>query len=312
MRADLDGRKEVERWTGLGFTAASLNREPVPTLIGLGGSSDVDLAVVEGRLPRGPREVALGTRTASDRDLGVGDLVRLGGDGLRTGRAEVTGLAVLPTLGPYGSDRAAPGDGMLVPAAAFEPDYVEGIITFAGVNLSDGDVSSREATRLRREFQRWDLNGYVPFLYSDPVRPAEIEDAESMRGIPLFVGALLVVATVIGLAVAIVVSVRSRRRELAMLRALGFTTRQVRTSVRVQSLATVLPAIAIGIPAGLVLGRFLWQAFATELGVLTSVSIPVQWVVATAVGALVVALAAAAFPARVAARIAPAKALRAE
>jgi ABC-type antimicrobial peptide transport system permease subunit len=144
------------------------------------------------------------------------------------------------------------------------------------------------------------------------VRPAEIEDAESMQGIPLLVGGLLVVATVIGLAVAIVISVRGRRRELAMLRALGFDARQVRTSVRVQSLATVIPAIALGVPGGVVLGRFLWQSFASELGVLPTVSVPIVWVAATVVGAVVVALVASAFPARVAARIAPATALRAE
>ena len=312
MRADLDGQRDVERWAALGFTAASLNREPTPTLIALGGSSDVDLGVVEGRLPSGAREVALGTRTASDRGVEVGDTVRLGGEGVTTRRARVTGLVVLPTLGPYGSDRAAPGDGMLVPAAAFDRGFVNGIITFAGVDLRSGAPGPREAARLTREYQRWDTNGYLPFFYAAPVRPAEIDDAESMQGIPLLVGGLLVVATVIGLAVAIVISVRGRRRELAMLRALGFDARQVRTSVRVQSLATVLPAIAIGVPGGIVLGRFLWQSFASELGVLQTVSMPVQWVVATIVGTVVVALVASAVPARVAARIAPGAALRAE
>jgi hypothetical protein len=312
MRADLDGERNVESWAGLGFTAASLNREPTPTLIALGGTSDVDLGVVEGRLPTGAREVALGTRTAADRGVDVGDTVRLGGEGVNTRRARVTGLVVLPTLGPYGSDRAAPGDGMLVPAAAFDQGFVNGIITFAGVDLRSGPPGPREAARLTREYQTWDTNGYLPFFYAEPVRPAEIDDAESMQGIPLLVGGLLVVATVIGLAVAIVVSVRGRRRELAMLRALGFDARQVRTSVRVQSLATVLPAIAIGVPGGVVLGRFLWQSFASELGVLQTVSVPLVWVGATVVGAVVVALVASAFPARVAARIAPAAALRAE
>jgi hypothetical protein len=312
MRADLDGQPGVERWAGLGFTAASLDSEPTPTLIALGGSSDVDLGVVEGRLPSRAREVALGTRTAAERGIEVGDTVRLGGDGLDTRRARVTGLAVLPTLGPYGSDRAAPGDGMLVPAAAFDPEFVNGVITFAGVDLASGPPGPEEAARLTREYQAWDTNGYVPFLYPEPVRPAEIDDAESMQGVPLLVGGLLVVATVIGLAVAIVLSVRSRRRELAMLRALGFDARQVRSSVRVQSLATVIPAIAIGVPGGIVLGRFLWQSFASELGVLQTVSVPVVWVVATVVGAVVVALVASAVPARVAARIAPATALRAE
>ena len=313
MRADLDGERNVESWAGLGFTAASLNREPTPTLIALGGSSDVDLGVVEGRLPTGAREVALGTRTAADRGIDVGDTVRLGGEGVTTRRARVTGLVVLPTLGPYGSDRAAPGDGMLVSGGRLRSGVRRtGSSPSPGSTCGRDAPGPREAARLTREYQTWDTNGYLPFFYAEPVRPAEIEDAESMQGIPLLVGGLLVVATVIGLAVAIVVSVRGRRRELAMLRALGFDARQVRTSVRVQSLATVLPAIAIGVPGGVVLGRFLWQSFASELGVLQTVSVPVVWVGATVVGAVVVALVASAFPARVAARIAPASALRAE
>ncbi len=53
-------------------------------------------------------------------------------------------------------------------------------------------------------------------------------------------------------------------------------------------------------------------AFASELGVATAPSTPVLWIVATVAGSLVVAVMAAAVPARVAARLEPAAGLRTE
>lgn len=310
---DLARHDEVASWTGLAFTnSVTLDGEPVLSVIGLGGASTVDFAVVEGRLPAGERQVALGSRTADERGIGVGDVVKLAGDDFEPRRAEVTGLVVLPALGPFQSDRAGPGTGMLLPAAAFDARVVDGLVSFFGVELEDGVTPERALADLRDDFKSWDVNNYAPFTHAAPVRPAEIVDAESMRGVPLLVGGLLVVSTVIGLSIAMVMSVRARRRELGVLRALGFTGAQVRRSVRAQALASVVPALLVGVPLGIVTGRFVWQAFASELGVAPTASVPVVWVLTTVVGALAVALVAAAVPARVAARIAPAAALRTE
>jgi ABC-type antimicrobial peptide transport system permease subunit len=116
----------------------------------------------------------------------------------------------------------------------------------------------------------------------------------------------------VGLSLAVAVSVRARRRELAILRALGFTGRQMRDSVRVQALATMVVALAAGIPVGVALGRLAWRAFADQLGVAAGPVVPLGWIVVTVVGGVAVALVAAALPARVAARVHPATVLRAE
>jgi ABC-type antimicrobial peptide transport system permease subunit len=75
---------------------------------------------------------------------------------------------------------------------------------------------------------------------------------------------------------------------------------------------TTAVALVVGIPAGIVVGRLAWRAFADELGVAAGPVIPLRWVAATLVGGLVVALVAAALPARIAARIDPAAVLRSE
>ena len=99
---------------------------------------------------------------------------------------------------------------------------------------------------------------------------------------------------------------------MAVLRTLGFTSRQLRVSVRVQALAMMLGGFVVGAPLGIAVGRIAWRAFASELGVVSVVSTPIAWIVLTGVGGAVIAALAAAGPARLAARTKPAVMLRAE
>jgi ABC-type antimicrobial peptide transport system permease subunit len=146
----------------------------------------------------------------------------------------------------------------------------------------------------------------------EPVRPAEIVDAQSVRAIPLLVGGLLGLSLVVGLGAVVAASVRARRRELAMLRTLGFTGRQLRTSVRVQALVTMLAALAIGVPVGIAAGRVGWRAFADGLAVVLPPSTPALAVLAIASSALVAVLVVATVPAIWAGRAHPAVTLRSE
>jgi putative ABC transport system permease protein len=99
---------------------------------------------------------------------------------------------------------------------------------------------------------------------------------------------------------------------MAVLRTLGFTGRQLRVSVTVQALAMMLGGFVVGAPIGIAVGRIAWRAFASQLGVVTVASTPVGWIGATAAGAALVAVVAAAGPARIAARTDPAVPLRSE
>jgi hypothetical protein len=185
-------------------------------------------------------------------------------------------------------------------------------VTFVGIELDRGVDRAVAMRALRDHIGPWDPTGYPVLRYSEPIRPPEIINARSVRIAPLLVGGLLVFAAVVGLAVAIVISVRSRRREMAVLRTLGFTSRQLRVSVRVQALAMMLGGMLVGVPIGLAVGRVAWRAFASELGVVTAPSTPVWGIVATVFGGAVVAALAAAGPARVAAGTRPVELLRAE
>src|SRR4029079_17262085 len=107
-------------------------------------------------------------------------------------------------------------------------------------------------------------------------------------------------------------SARRRRRDLAILKVLGFRRRQVSAAIAWQAAVTALIAVVIGVPIGILAGRWAWQAFAQRLGVPDQpVTSPLA--IATVAGlALFIAILTAASPARTAACTPAAVALRAE
>jgi len=66
------------------------------------------------------------------------------------------------------------------------------------------------------------------------------------------------------------------------------------------------------VPVGLIVGRWLWQVFARQLGVLPDPAQPWLPLAATVAVGVVLALAAAVIPARMAARASASARLRAE
>ncbi|MGO9214526.1 MAG: FtsX-like permease family protein [Syntrophales bacterium] len=129
---------------------------------------------------------------------------------------------------------------------------------------------------------------------------------------PLLFGLVLIVFGVATLLHVLVVSVVRRRREVGLLKALGFVRRQVALSVTWQTTTVALVGIVVGVPLGIVVGRWVWAAFAGSLGVVPVTVIAGWTIVAVAVGALLVANLLAVGPALVAARSRPASLLKAE
>jgi len=127
-----------------------------------------------------------------------------------------------------------------------------------------------------------------------------------MRGY-LALGLLVGVA---GLGVVMVRAVRERRRTIAVLRALGFKARTIRRSIMGESTFVALEGVVIGTVLGVLTTWLLYQN-SPAFGALT-VAFPIAWVqIALTVGAtLFASLLATVGPARRAARIHPAVALR--
>jgi len=117
------------------------------------------------------------------------------------------------------------------------------------------------------------------------------------------------VATLVHL---LVVSVGRRRREMGLLKALGFVNTQVAASVCWQATTVALVGIVLGVPLGVAAGDAVWRAFAKNLGVVPVSVVPVPLIAALVAVALVVANLIAVVPAINAARCEPGELLRAQ
>jgi ABC-type antimicrobial peptide transport system permease subunit len=106
--------------------------------------------------------------------------------------------------------------------------------------------------------------------------------------------------------------VRRRRRELALLKALGMTRGQVRGVIAWQTTLTLLIAVVIGGPLGIACGRLAWHAFAGSLGVVPIVEVPVAALILGLAALVLAGNLLAALPAAVAARTRPGVSLRTE
>jgi hypothetical protein len=143
-------------------------------------------------------------------------------------------------------------------------------------------------------------------------RPAQIVNYRSIGSTPIVLAIGLAAGAVGALGLTLTASVRRRRRDLALLKALGFTERQLAAAVAWQSTVAAVVGVVVGIPLGVVIGRQLWDLFAHNLNAVPDPTVPALSVVLVGVGAFVFANLVAALPGRGAARTPTALVLRAE
>jgi ABC-type transport system, involved in lipoprotein release, permease component len=106
--------------------------------------------------------------------------------------------------------------------------------------------------------------------------PAEIVNYRSTGATPLLLAAGLAGAAVIALGLTLAASVRRRRRDLALLKTLGFTRRQLGATVAWQSSVAAIVGIVVGVPLGIALGRWLWILFAREIYAVPRPTVPMS------------------------------------
>lgn len=254
--------------------------------------------VVDGRAPSRSDEILLGSRTLHDLGLHVGDAVTVAA-GDMTARLTIVGRGVLTEFAGaarLGEGAALSFDGMrrLVPDAVADVVLLELRPGAAGKALL-GDVVRAPPG-----------NVYLP------KKPSDLADLERVNGLPSIVASLVGVMAVGTLGHTLLTSVQRRRRDLAILKVLGFVRPQVFATVAWQASMVTGIAALIGVPIGLVAGRWAWLGFAERLGVPTRPSVPVAGVALVVLAVIVLANLIAALPARLAAQTRPAAALRAE
>ena len=112
---------------------------------------------------------------------------------------------------------------------------------------------------------------------------------------------LSVIISIVGIIITLLLSVFERQRELALLRAVGMTRSQVRTTVRWESVITSLLGAVLGIILGIGLGWII--VFALKDQGLTSFKLPVGPTIIIMIMSFIVGLFAAIYPAWRATRV---------
>jgi len=144
------------------------------------------------------------------------------------------------------------------------------------------------------------------------VRGAAIVNAGQMGGQPVALAVALAAAALIALSAALASSVRRRRRELAVLKTLGFTRAQTRVLVVAESCTLLLVAVAFGVPLGIAAGHLAWVSFAGALGVVPAIAVQPLPLGLGMLALVAAGVALAWLPAALAARTPTTVALRAE
>ena len=252
--------------------------------------------VLDGRAPRVPGEVLLGTKTLDALQLRIGDRVSVR-SGPRAVRLRIVGRGVLPST----------KFSKLSEGAAFSFHDLKRIKPEAaayGLQARIAEDADRDAA-LRR----------LALIFDGPsiaVRPTDVGDFGGVEALPLLIIAVFAGAAAAALAHALITSVRRRRRDLAILKTLGFTRAQVIAAVAWQATTVAATGLLVGLPLGLGIGRFAWNVFAEDLGVVPEAITPVGLTALVAPATIVLANLIAVLPAQNAARTRPALVLRAE
>jgi hypothetical protein len=218
----------------------------------------------------------------------------------------IVGTATLPSMGVAATLHTEMGTGAVLPyqdipgAAGNEPNNI--LVTLRpGANLAA---------------QQKVLQTIVPANVGGVVlpvqRPAEIADYQSMGTAPVILAGALALGALSSLLLTLMSSVRRRRRDLALLKTLGFTRLQLSATVAWQSTAAITVGAIVGVPLGIALGRALWDLFAGQISVVPQPTVPALTVVLIVAGALVTANLVALLPGWVAGRTPAAALLRAE
>jgi hypothetical protein len=257
--------------------------------------------VIEGRWPRSDAEIALGTTTLRSIEADVGDSVRVAANG-RAFRLRVTGRVVFPEVSP-----GPPGVGN---GAGLTLDGLRRLIP--GLPARDVLIRLGPGTDIREVGGTFRNYRGISSLAAGTGLFTGLAELHHAEAVPVVLGGVLALAAILTLVHMLVSSIRRRRHDMAILVTLGFLRRQVSAAVAWQATTLAVLALAVGVPIGVIGGRWGWSLFADRVGVVPESVIPLVALSVAIPATLVLANLIAIVPGRIAARTRPAVVLRAE
>jgi hypothetical protein len=252
--------------------------------------------VLDGRAPRARGEILLGTKTLAAVHRRIGDriAVRIGP---RAVRLRIVGRGVLPS-----TKWSKLGEGAAFSFQDFKRIQPEASAAALQVRIATG--ADRDSALHRLSLI---LDGP-----SEAFRPTDVGNFGGVEEMPFLIAAVFGLAAAAALAHTLLVSIRRRRRDLAVLKTLGFVRGQVLATVAWQATTVAAVGLLVGVPLGVAVGRFGWNVFAENLGVVPEAVTPIGLTLLVVPASIVLANLIAVLPGWTAARTQPALVLRAE
>jgi putative ABC transport system permease protein len=238
---------------------------------------------LEGRPPTRTNEIGLGAEVARRLHVRVGDQVTVMGATGAKWSARVVGIVVTPDAG---------GGGASVTFDAYKA-------------LNPGATRNVLLAQLSPDSSRAAIDRIAAANFSPPDAlpvPASMRALRRVLPAPVVLEIVLALLLLVGCAFLLTLSVRSERRDLAILRALGARRRQLRAIVYWQATLIALAILLIAVPAGIVLGRWTVSQLTSTLGVVPGVELPLLVLLAVVIATILLANLVALLPARRAAR----------
>jgi putative ABC transport system permease protein len=290
LAVDLNKMPQVEKATGFGFLTVKIEDKGqyLTTItpktieglwdIGLVNATYADLST---------SDIFVSEKTAKKKNIALGSVLQTTfGDG-STRPLKVAGFFVNDEIGNYIANSA------LVEGSA--------IIMFdIGVYIKTKDnVDKAEAfTALENAVKKY---GQGELLTKQEYINKQSGQVNQLLGLIYGLLMLSVIISIVGIIITLLLSVFERQRELALLRAVGMTRSQVRTTVRWESVITSLLGAVLGIILGIGLGWVI--VFALKDQGLTSFKLPIGPTIVIMVMSFIVGLFAAIYPAWRATRV---------
>jgi len=328
----------VAAYSGASFNDVEIDGQSVPFLV-----ENVDAAVappiLSGHGVDAPRDVVLGAATmaALHKHLGQYVTVSYGSPAdapvyLPPTRLRIVGTATFPAIGFAStvSDHTSMGTGVLFANQMFPKAFASAVNSgpepaLDGPNLAlvrirpDAPPPAARAS-LQRIADAADKvfaaaeggPGGNQLVVQGVQRPAEIVNYKTIGLTPTYLVSGLALGAIVALTLTLLASVRQRRRDLALLKTVGFVRWQLAAAVAWQATVAAFVGIAVGIPLGVVTGRWLWDLFARQIYAVPYPTVSVPSLALVALGTLLLANIVAAVPARNAAQTPTALMLRAE
>jgi hypothetical protein len=334
--AMLSHDRDVESWTGFNGANVQIDGQEVPILMARPGAP-IGPPILAGRGLERNDEIVLGGATLAQLHKEVGDYVSATYGSPKDlpiyvppTRLRIVGAATMPAIGNGGASGIHPsmGSGGIIsrylPPLSFRrallsPDPNLNGPALVAVRLRPSVPPAAALASLERIARRTDRiidadprTGGGTYIVESVQQPAEIVNYKTVGSTPAYLALALALGAVVALALTLLASIRRRRRDLALLRTLGFVQRQLAAVVSWQATMAAAVGIAVGIPLGIVVGRQLWTAFARTIYAVANPTVPTGQLALVALAALVLANVVALVPGRLAARTPTAAQLRSE